>query len=592
MASRSRAAVRCYPRRTVRLIEIRLLDGPNLYRLEPAVKLEVAIGRRRSWYGRREPERHALVRLGAAVPRRLQPARVAALADWVRRLRREHPDGATGGVQVHRSSDPGHWIVVWPWALGDRAEAIAEASLALAEREAPPSPAARLTPRQDRVLSRLSSRLVAAEGAGPAWIRDADRRLPVVSITGTNGKTTTTRLIAHILREAGRRVGATTSDGIVVGSTTIESGDWTGPAGALAILGRDDLDVAVLETARGGMLLRGMGYESNEASVITNVSSDHMDLQGIHTLPELAEVKGIIARITKPDGWVVLNADDHHVAGIGRRVKARVALFSLEGDRSARVRRHLRAGGRAYLVRDGRLGEAEGSRWRPLVSLADIPSALGGVARHNVANALAATGAARAMGASLESVRKGLRSFTPTAEDSRGRLNVFRDDRRIVIIDFAHNEAGVAVLLDVAEAMAASRGEDGRAAPITGIVGLAGDRPDDTLRGVGRIVAQRVDRFVLKEMLHYLRGRTRESVLGEIRAGAAEGGWQDEIPVYGSEVEALGAELARTAGGAGAGGIEVLFLLTHEQREDVFDLLAELGMEPVTDPRELARLVG
>jgi cyanophycin synthetase len=584
----------------VRLIEIRLLDGPNLYRLSPAVKLEVAIGRRRTWYGKREPEPHQLVRLTATVPRADQPARIAALADWIRRLRREHDDGADGPVTVHRSSDPGHWILAWPWLLGDRAKLIAESALTLVERDVPPGSGANLTPRQDRALDRLSARIADASGDGPTWIRDADRRLPVISITGTNGKTTTTRLIAHILREAGKRVGATTSDGIVVGTSMVEEGDWTGHGGAHAILRRDDLDIAVLETARGGMLLRGLGYESNEASLVTNVSSDHMDLQGIHTLPELAEVKAIITRVTKPDGWVVLNADDRHVAGIARGARARVAYFSLEGDRSDRIRRHLAGGGRAYLVREGKLGEAEGDAWRPLGTLADIPVVLGGAARHIVANALAAAAGARAMGASLEAVRAGLRTFTPSAEDSRGRLNVFRDANRIVVVDFAHNEAGVGVLMDVVEAIArtagsveasgsaASKGSSPRRAPISAIVGLAGDRPDDTLRGVGKLIAGRVDRFVQKEMLHYLRGRTRESVLGEIRAGALDGGWKDEIPVYVDEPTALGAELDRTAD---ATSPEVIVLLCHEDREGVFDLIAARGLSPVDDPRELARLV-
>ncbi|HUG30621.1 MAG TPA: Mur ligase family protein, partial [Candidatus Limnocylindria bacterium] len=501
----------------MRLIEIRLLEGPNLYRLEPVVKVEVASGRRRTWYGRRDPEPHALVRLAASVPASVQPARVAILAGWVRRLRREVPDGSIGPVTVHRSSDPGHFIVVFPWALEDRAQAIAEGSLALAGREVPPGREIGLGPGRARLRDRVLERVRKAEGSPPGYIRDADRRVPIVSISGTNGKTTTTRLTAHILRVAGRRIGATTSDGIVVGTKMVEPGDWTGFGGGHAILKRDDVDIAVLETARGGILFRGLGYESNDASVITNVSPDHLDLQGIHTLPELAEVKSVIALVTTPGGWVILNADDHYVAQIARRVRAKVAYFSLEGDRSRRIRRHLRdKGGRAYMVRDGRIGEAEGSAWRPISALTDVPIVLGGIARHNVANALAAAAASRAMGATIAQVRAGLKSFRPTTEDSRGRLNVFRDATRVVIIDFAHNEAGVAVLLDVAEAIAKGVG----GVPVTGIIGLAGDRPDDTLRGVGRIVAQRVDRFVQKEMLHYLRGRTRESVLGEIRQGA------------------------------------------------------------------------
>jgi cyanophycin synthetase len=577
----------------VRLIEIRLLEGPNLYRLEPVVKVEVALGRRRTWYGRRDPEPHMLVRLAEPLPARELPSRIAALVAWVRRLRREHPDGASGPVLVHRSSDPGHWIITWPWALDERAKAIADGALALVEREVPPTGTVAPGRGRQRLAARVEARVAEAHGAGPAFIRDKDRRLPIVSISGTNGKTTTTRLTAHILREAGKRVGMTTSDGIVVDGRMVEEGDWTGFGGARQILMRDDVDIAVLETARGGILLRGIGYESNEASVVTNVSSDHLDLQGIHTLPELAEVKSTIARITKPSGWVVLNADDRHVAAVARRVRAKVAFFTLDGDASTRVRRHLRGGGRAYLVRDGVIGEAEGDRWRALANLADVPVVLGGIARHNVANALAAAGAARAMGATLAQVGAGLRSFRPTTEDSRGRLNVFQDASRVVIVDFAHNEAGVSVLIDVAEAIAGTLGEGrgkgkGGRALVTFIVGLAGDRPDDTLRGVGRQVAARTDRFVQKEMLHYLRGRTRESVLGEIREGAAEGGWTGEIPLYVDEPTAVAAELDRTEGVTKP---EVIVLLCHEDREGVFDLLARRKLEPVNDPAQLARLV-
>jgi cyanophycin synthetase len=272
----------------VRLIEIRLLEGPNVYRLEPVVKLEVALGRRRSWYGRRDPEPHMLVRLAASVSAAEVPPRIGALVAWVRRLRREHPDGSSGPVSVHRSSDPGHWILTWSWGEEDRAKAIAESALALVEREVPSEGAVRPGRGRQRLLARVSARIDEAHGPGPAYIRHRDRRLPIVSISGTNGKTTTTRLTAHILREAGKRVGMTTSDGIVVNGKMVEEGDWTGFGGARQILLRDDVDIAVLETARGGILLRGVGYESNEASVVTNVSSDHLDLQGIHTLPELA----------------------------------------------------------------------------------------------------------------------------------------------------------------------------------------------------------------------------------------------------------------------------------------------------------------
>ena len=199
----------------MRLVEIRLLEGPNVYRLEPVVKVELALGRRRTWYGQRDPGRHALVRLGAAIPARVWPDEIAALAAWIRRLRADHGEGGAG-LAVHRSSDPGHWIVTFPWVGEERARLLTEAALALADRDVSPVRTARLTGGQDRLLARWTERIADARTSPPTWIRDADRRIPVISISGTNGKSTVTRLITHILVVAGRHVGTTTSDGVLV----------------------------------------------------------------------------------------------------------------------------------------------------------------------------------------------------------------------------------------------------------------------------------------------------------------------------------------------------------------------------------------
>jgi cyanophycin synthetase len=577
----------------VRLVETRLLEGPNVYRLEPVVKLEFAVGKRRTFYGQRDPGRHALVRLGETVPARSWPAEIAATAGWIRRLRAEHDEGRAG-LAVHRSSDPGHWIVTFPWVGAERALTIAEAAVALAGREISSSRTAELTAAERRQVDRWTARLVEARATLPAWIRDTERRLPIVSVSGTNGKSTVTRLITHILLRAGRRVGTTTSDGVLVDERLVEPGDWTGPGGAQQVLARRDLDVAVLETARGGIVLRGVGYESNDASVLTNVSSDHLDLQGIHTLPELAEVKSTICRITKHDGWVVLNADDPHVAAVGRRVRARVALFTLGGRGSRVIARHRDRGGRAYLVHRGVLLEANGADETEVVEIARIPLTIGGLAPHNVANALAAAGGARGLGATIAQVRDGLVDFAPSAERSPGRLNLYRLGARVIIVDFAHNEAGVAAILDVAEGIAA--GSAARAAPITAIIGTAGDRPDDTLRGIGRIAASRAQRVVIKETLKYLRGRTAQSVVGELLAGIkAAGVSAADVPVYRSETEALRAELNGSAAAAVGGGRpdapRVIVLLCHEEREAVFELLAQVGARPVDVATELTELI-
>ena len=564
----------------MRLVEIRLYDGPNVYRLEPVVKVEVAIGRTRAWQGARMPAASALVHLARQVPARDWPDAVADVAAWTRRLRADHGEHE-GPLFVHRAPDTGRWILTWPWAGAERSRAIAEAAVDLATRSVASGRRVRLTGTQQRLVARWEARIAGASAIAPAWIRDADRRMPVISITGTNGKSTVTRLITHILRVAGRRVGTTTSDGILIDEQMLETGDWTGPGGAQTILRRDDLDVAVLETARGGLVLRGMGYESNEASVFTNVSSDHLDLQGIHTLPELAEVKATICRVTRPEGLVILNADDPLVTAVGRRVRAPIGLFSLDAQ-SPVIARHRRSGGRAWVLDGQRLVELDGPAAHDIVGVDEVPMTLGGLARHNVANALAAAGGARAMGATREQVADGLRDFRPTADLSPGRLNLFRLGAWTVIVDFAHNEAGTSAILDVARGLAERAGAGADA--VTAIIGTAGDRPDDTLRGIGRIAAAAAGRPVIKETLAYLRGRERQDIVRLLCDGLTEGGVDpDDVPVYGSESEALDAELAgQGALAAGTAGDQprVVVLFCHEERDEVFALLHRLGAVP------------
>jgi cyanophycin synthetase len=583
----------------VRLVEIRLLEGPNLYRLEPAVKVEVAVGAEEAWHGQRDADEGVATRLWANVPPSRRPASVARLAGWCGRLRVEAGKGPADEVHAHRGADPGHWIVSFPWRGAEQARTLAEAGWRLAAEGLDPEGVHSGHPDVVAAAWRISG----ATAHGPSMISDASRRVPVVSISGTNGKSTVTRMIAHVLGRAGRHVGFTTSDGIIVDGRMIEPGDWTGPGGAAAILGRSDVEVAVLETARGGILLRGVGYASNEASVLTNVSADHLDLQGIHTLPELAAAKATICRITKPDGWVILNADDRHVVAVAGLVRARVALFSLDPEASPALRAHVARGGRAYVVRRGALAELEAGATRPILDIDEIPVTLGGLARHNVANALAAAGGARAMGATLEQVADGLRDFRPSADRSPGRLNLFRHGRRIVIVDFAHNEAGLEALLDVADGIAA--GGAARTSPVTLIVGAAGDRPDDTIRGIGRIAGARASRVAIKETIDYLRGRDRGEMVDVLRAGIAEGAAEAAargrpafnaagVPVYETEVEAVRAELALAAGPDAHGRPDqpaVIALMCHAERDDVFRLLAEMGARPVDSAVELRALV-
>jgi len=556
----------------MRLIEIRLFDGPSVYRLEPAVKVEVAVGRTRAWHGSRTGD-GSLARLGRTVPAREWPDAVTDVVAWTRRLRADHGED-TGPVHVHRAADAGRWIVTSPFTGAERAKVIAEAAFDLSSRSVSSGRHVRLTNTQARWLAEWAERIDGARTTPPAWIRDSARRMPVISITGTNGKSTVTRLITHILRLAGHRVGTTTSDGILVDEQMVDPGDWTGPGGAAAILRRDDVDVAVLETARGGLIQRGMGYESNDASVLTNISSDHLDLGGIHTLAELAEVKATVCRVTRPDGWVVLNADDPLATAVARRVRANVAWFTLASGPAARAKSR-DSDGRRYTVEDGAIVEHEGDARRTLIAVADVPITLGGLARHNVANALAAAAGARALGATPEQVAAGLRDFRSSPELSPGRLNLFTVGLATVIVDFAHNEAGTEAILHVARGLAAG-------APVTAIVGTAGDRPDDTLIGVGRLAGGLADRVVLKETRMYLRGRDAANVVRLLREGLAAAGKDTAAtPLYPTETAALEAELAGTGA---TDHPRVVVLFCHEQRDEVFALLDRLGARPLLDP--------
>ncbi len=551
----------------MRLIETRLYEGPNLYRLEPVIKLEVAVGRTRPWKGARDAD-GLVAHAAAAVPAREWPDAVADLVAWVRRLRADHDAACPGPVEVHRATDAGRWIVTWPWTASGRARAIAEGAFDLATRSVSPARRTRLTGTQARLVARWGERIVGARTTSPSWVRDADRRIPVISITGTNGKSTVTRLLTHILLQAGRHVGTTTSDGILVDERLVDAGDWTGPGGAAAILGRDDVDIAVLETARGGLVQRGMGYESNDVSILTNISSDHLDLGGIHTLGQLTEAKATVCRVTRPGGTVVLNADDPHVVAVARRVRGSVTWFSIAPATAALVplARNRRTGGRAVVVADGELVLWDGPATTPLVRVDEIPVTLGGTARHNVANALAAAAGALALGMTPAQVAAGLRDFRPTPELSPGRLNVFELGGSTVIVDFAHNEAGANVILDVAAALARGRG-------VTAIIGSAGDRPDESISALAAAAARHTARVLIKEDLRYLRGRERADVLRLLRSGLQAGGKDPAgVPVHETEVEALAAAMDAPLPGG-----EVIVLFCHEQREEAYALLRARG---------------
>src|SRR5439155_16225209 len=267
-------------------------------------------------------------------------------------------------------------------------------------------------------------------------------------VTGTNGKTTTVRLIAHLARTAGQSVAYTTTDGVYRDDELVEAGDYSGFGGASRALAQPGIALAVLETARGGILLRGIGTDHNDVAVVTNVTADHLDQYGIRTLDQLAEVKATITKITRPDGWDVLNADDPRVLGMRRGASGRTWLFSLDPDHPA-VRDVLADGGRATVPLDGRVTVLDHDVASALVPLVHVPVTLAGISSVNVQNAIAATSAALAIGLPQRAVVRGLKSFVMDPEGNPGRANLYRCEGRIVVLDYAHNEAGMNGLTEI-----------------------------------------------------------------------------------------------------------------------------------------------
>ncbi len=547
------------------LTELRVLDGPNLYFPRAAIKLTFDIAGLSAaaddvvadW-----ARSCGLTRLrsGLAGSSQRQRFAVRLLARLVRLVAAS--SGTTRlGLRVRPGNDPLEVVVAYPWRRHDRAVEVGrQVERVLAGREG------------DSVQE-----LVAAAGAAvravPAGRRPSaiTPQVPVASVTGTNGKTTTTRLLAHIAMTAGLRTGWSSTDGVVVQGEVVEPGDYSGPAGARAVLESPGVQLAVLETARGGLLLRGMGVTRNDVSVVTNVSADHLGLQGIDTVDQLAEVKAVVTRVTARDGWCVLNAEDPRVLAMAAQATGRPWAFSLDPDAPG-LRAALDAGGRGITIMDGAL-TVLGARSDPdpLVPVLDVPVTLSGLSRHNVANALAAAAAALGLGLPREAVVEGLRTFLPDVRLNPGRMNVWTvpvdGGRATAVVDLAHNEAGLEALLDVCDGLRAP----GRQVRLG--LGTAGDRTDDILSALGELAGRRADDVAIVHKERYLRGRDPDELEVLLRAGLGAVGVAD-VSSYPDELSGLQSLLAR------AGDGDVVAVMCHADRPLLDEWLLAQGATP------------
>lgn len=333
-------------------------------------------------------------------------------------------------------------------------------------------------------------------------------RIPLLAVTGTNGKTTTTRLLAHIFRQTGQVVGYTTTDGIYLGNFLVEKGDTTGPQSAQVILQDPTVEVAILETARGGILRSGLGFSQCDVGVVLNVAADHLGIGDIDTVEELAHLKSVLVESARPDGYAVLNADDPLVAAMAKRVKAQVAYFSMNPQNEL-VQAHTQQGGLAAVYEDGYLSIQKGDWTLRIEQAVNLPLTMGGRAPFMIANALAACLAAFAHGVKIEDIRVALSTFQVSANQTPGRMNLFNLGDFHVLIDYAHNPHSY-------EAVGAFvRNWPGQK---IGVIGAPGDRRNEDFITLGRLSAAIFDRIVVKED-DDTRGRPRGDVAALITEG-------------------------------------------------------------------------
>lgn len=354
-------------------------------------------------------------------------------------------------------------------------------------------------------------------------------RIPIISITGTNGKTTTTRLIAHVLKNSGKTVGFTTTDGTYIGNNQIASGDNTGPVSAQLVLRDPTVEVAVLETARGGIIRAGLGFDFCDIGIVTNIAADHLGLKDVNTLDDLARVKSVVPRSVSKRGYAVLNAEDEHVYKMKELVDGHLVYFSMDEDHP-NIQRQANRGRVSCVYENGYITILKG-KWKVRIEKAvNIPLTYGGRAEFMIQNVLAATLACFVHGVSLEDIRVGLTTFNAGTAQTPGRLNFVEIGDVTVLMDYAHNPAGMIGLSNFIKKLPNKHR--------TVVINGTGDRRDDDIREFAKIAADTFDRIVIRRG-NYLRGRDEEEMYNLLKEGIAQSENKPQIRIIAESREAI-----------------------------------------------------
>ncbi len=337
-------------------------------------------------------------------------------------------------------------------------------------------------------------------------------RIPIIAVTGTNGKTTTTRLVAHIVKSNGTRVGFTTSDGVYVQNSLLMEGDTTGPISAEFILRDPTVAFAVLETARGGILRSGLGFNTCDIGIVTNIQEDHLGMSDIHNLDDLTRVKAVVIGAVKRSGWAVLNADNKYCRRIASKADCKVAYFSMHED-SPVIKEHCKKGGTAAIYENGYITIKKGDWKIRVTKVTHVPLTFNGSLEFMVENVLAATLATFLYGYKIEDIRVSLETFIPSAAQTPGRMNIFNFKEFKVLVDFAHNPDGFNGIKGYLSTIDATEH--------IGVISGTGDRRDEDILETARISAQMFDRIIICQE-KYLRGRTQQELIDLLLQGIRE----------------------------------------------------------------------
>lgn len=354
-------------------------------------------------------------------------------------------------------------------------------------------------------------------------------RIPIVAVTGTNGKTTTTRLIAHMAKMMGLTVGYTTTDGIYIQNHLMMQGDCSGPASAEFVLKDPTVNFAVFETARGGILRAGLGFKNCNYGIVTNVAPDHLGLKGIHTLEQLAKVKGVVVESILPDGYAILNADDDLVYEMRKQVQCKIALFSMDED-NPRIKKHMREHGICAIYENGFITICKGEWKLRIVKAVNVPLTYGGKASFMIQNVLPAVLTGYFNGFELDDIKVALETFIPSPAQTPGRLNMFEFKHFTVLLDYAHNPAGLHALKNFIDKIDATYK--------VGIIAGIGDRRKEDNEGIGKVAAEMFDEIIVRQDKH-LRGKTDQEIIDMLTAGIKQFDIDKPFRVIPSEKQAI-----------------------------------------------------